>query len=242
MIDVATELSFSPLAWAKLNVWRDKAPTLEVGCWGYTPDDLMQVTDLVLVKQKVSSVRVEFNMEHVAETMHTFADKYGVTPDQWLRVWVHTHPFDSCEPSSVDETTWDNLFDTKSSGVMVIVSETDRIYARAVVRADGVALVKRLKVVKPLPRKWGRLCTDDNVKKWEEEYDELVSEDSGWRGYRTPFKWEEEKEEWPEAASGQLTFGKMQTTDLVLSKIQADTEDCRKYLRDHYDITDFPIA
>jgi proteasome lid subunit RPN8/RPN11 len=74
-----------------------------VGGFGITtPDDLLLVTEFVAVKQEVTCVSVKFDDEAVS----TFFDEQvdlGRKPEQFARVWLHTHPGDSPEPSTTDE-------------------------------------------------------------------------------------------------------------------------------------------
>src|SRR4030066_729076 len=96
-------LRFSPTAWAKLLFMRDMTNN-EVGGFGITEaDDLLFVTDFALVKQKVTSVSVAFADESVADF---FEDQVaaGRKPEQFARIWLHTHPGNSPEPSMTEET------------------------------------------------------------------------------------------------------------------------------------------
>jgi hypothetical protein len=91
-------LLFSPTAWAKLLFCRDVTNN-EVGGFGITEaDDLLFVTDFALVKQKVTSVSVAFADESVADF---FEDQVaaGRKPEQFARIWLHSHPGNSPEPS-----------------------------------------------------------------------------------------------------------------------------------------------
>ena len=93
---------FSPTAWAKLLYFRDKSDN-EVGGFGITqPDDLLSVTEFVTVKQEVTAVSVKFDDEAVSEFFDTQVD-LGRKPEQFARIWLHSHPGDSPEPSIIDE-------------------------------------------------------------------------------------------------------------------------------------------
>src|SRR5688500_15490586 len=90
-------LRFSPLAWAKLLVLRVLGPT-EVGGFGIShPDDLLLIEDVVLVRQECSTVTVAFNDGAVAEFFDEQID-LGRRPEQFARVWIHTHPGTSANP------------------------------------------------------------------------------------------------------------------------------------------------
>jgi len=102
----------------------------EVGGFGITEtEDLLLVTDLVLVKQKVSTVSVSFEDESVANFFDEQVD-LGRKPEQFSRIWLHTHPFDSPEPSAIDEDTFSNVFGRCDWSVMCILAQNSRTYAR----------------------------------------------------------------------------------------------------------------
>jgi hypothetical protein len=100
--DKRLALRFSPTAWAKLLYFRDKSDN-EVGGFGITePDDLLFVKEFVTVKQDVTPVSVKFDDEAVANHFEDQVD-LGRKPEQFARIWLHSHPGDSPEPSIIDE-------------------------------------------------------------------------------------------------------------------------------------------
>jgi proteasome lid subunit RPN8/RPN11 len=122
-------LRFSPTAWAKLLFMRDMTGN-EVGGFGVTEaDDLLFVTDFALVKQKVTCVSVSFDDESVA---NLFEDQVatGRKPQEFARLWLHTHPGDSPEPSMTDEATFTRVFGTCDWSVMCIVAQDGSTFAR----------------------------------------------------------------------------------------------------------------
>ena len=95
-------LRFLPTAWAKLLYFRDRGDT-EIGGFGITKaDDLLYVEDFVTVKQEVTGASISFDDEAVADFFDSQVDA-GRKPEQFARVWLHTHPGNSAQPSSVDE-------------------------------------------------------------------------------------------------------------------------------------------
>ena len=54
----------------------------------------------------------------------------GRKPEQFFRVWVHTHPGDSPNPSGTDEETFQRVFGKCEWAVMCIVAEEGKVYAR----------------------------------------------------------------------------------------------------------------
>jgi proteasome lid subunit RPN8/RPN11 len=126
---MAKTLRFSPTAWAKLLYFRDKSPN-EVGGFGITaPDDLLFVQEFLPVKQEVTCVSVKFDDEAVSQFFDQQVD-LGRKPEQFARIWLHTHPGDSPEPSTVDEETFQRVFGSCQWAVMAIVAQDDSTYAR----------------------------------------------------------------------------------------------------------------
>ncbi len=122
-------LRFSPTAWAKLLYFRDQSPD-EVGGFGITdPDDLLFVKDFVTVRQEVTCVSVRFDDQAVGEFFDRQVD-LGRKPEEFARVWLHTHPGDSPEPSSVDEETFRRVFGGCQWSVMFILAQDNSTYAR----------------------------------------------------------------------------------------------------------------
>ncbi len=97
-------LRFSPWAWAKLLRLRDLGPT-EVGGFGISDaEDLLLIEDFVLIQQNCSPVTVAFDDDAVAEYFDHQID-LGRRPAQVGRVWIHTHPGTSSQPSRVFTVT-----------------------------------------------------------------------------------------------------------------------------------------
>jgi len=122
-------LRFSPTAWAKLLFMRDVTDN-EVGGFGITEaEDLLFVTDFVLVKQKVTAVSVSFEDESVADLFEDQVEA-GRQPEQFGRIWLHSHPGSSPEPSMTDEQTFARVFGSCDWSVMCIVAQDGGTYAR----------------------------------------------------------------------------------------------------------------
>lgn len=122
-------LWFSPTAWAKLLYLRDCGPT-EVGGFAITgKEDLLHVDEIHLVKQVCTEVSVAFDDEAVADFFHRQVDR-GLRPEQFGRVWVHTHPGNCALPSSTDEETFDRVFGRSDWALMFILARGGQTYAR----------------------------------------------------------------------------------------------------------------
>jgi hypothetical protein len=122
-------LRFSPLAWMKLQLLLHAGDT-EVGGFGISAhEDLLYVTDFVTVRQYTTSVTVRFDDAAVADHFDQCVDA-GLSPSRFARIWIHTHPGDSPEPSFTDEETFSRVFGSCDWAVMFICSRTERTYAR----------------------------------------------------------------------------------------------------------------
>ena len=122
-------LRFTPTAWAKLVFLRDVTDN-EIGGFGITEaDDLLFVTDFVLVKQKVTAISISFDDEAVADYFEDQVEA-GRKPEQFARIWLHTHPGDSPQPSCTDESTFQRVFGSCDWSIMAIVAQEGSIYAR----------------------------------------------------------------------------------------------------------------
>lgn len=122
-------LRFSPTAWAKLIYFRDMSDD-EVGGFGITDsDDLLFVQDFITVKQEVTCVSVKFDDDAIADFFDEQVD-LGRKPQQFARLWLHSHPGDSPEPSGIDETTFKRVFGNCTWAVMFVVAEDYSTYAR----------------------------------------------------------------------------------------------------------------
>ncbi len=102
----------------------------EVGGFGITGvDDLLLVTDIALIKQKVTAVSVSFEDVSVADYFEDQVDA-GRKPEHFARIWLHTHPGDSPEPSNTDESTFARVFGNCDWSIMCIVAQDGSTYAR----------------------------------------------------------------------------------------------------------------
>jgi hypothetical protein len=127
-------LRFSPIAWAKLLFVRDCRPT-EVGGFGIASvDDLLYVEDVRMAKQACTAISVAFDDAAIAEFFDEQIDA-GRRPEQFGRIWIHTHPGASAEPSHVDEETFRRVFGPCDWAVMFILARGGETYCRLRFRA-----------------------------------------------------------------------------------------------------------
>ena len=72
---------------------------------------------------------VKFDDEAVADYCDDQVDA-GLKPEQFMRIWLHTHPVMSPEPSGVDETTFRRVFGNCDWAVMFILARQGDVYCR----------------------------------------------------------------------------------------------------------------
>jgi proteasome lid subunit RPN8/RPN11 len=137
----------------------------EVGGFGITEaDDLLFVMDFVLVKQKVTAVSVSFEDESVADFFEDQVEA-GRQPEQFARIWLHTHPGDLPEPSMTDEQTFARVFGSCDWSVMCIVAQDGGTYARLRFNAGPGGKVKI-----PVCVDYGYEFDAANFEVWKQRY------------------------------------------------------------------------
>ncbi len=162
---LAPTLRFGPSAWAKLIFLRDRGDT-EVGGFGVSPsDDPLRIEDFHLVEQSCTSVSVRFDDQAVADYFDRQVDR-GLQPSNFARVWVHSHPGTSAQPSWTDEETFDRVFGATDWAVMFILARRGQTYARLRFNAGpGGALVVPVAV----DYSWPFPASDFEA--WDREYE-----------------------------------------------------------------------
>ena len=81
------------------------------------------------MRQSCTSVTVKFDDTAVAD-FFDLQVYYGLRPEQFARVWVHTHPGDCPLPSRTDEETFARVFGASDWAVMFILAQDGQTYAR----------------------------------------------------------------------------------------------------------------
>jgi len=113
---------------------RDAGGT-EVGAFGVSSDrDLLLVEDVQLVKQVCAPTTVVFDDSSVADYFDRQIDQ-GVPPERCGRIWIHTHPGESPQPSATDERTFEQSFHGPDWALMFILAQGGASYARMRFRA-----------------------------------------------------------------------------------------------------------
>jgi proteasome lid subunit RPN8/RPN11 len=122
-------LTFAPLAWLKLKYFCHAADTEIAGFGISAKDDPLYIEEFVTVRQRACPVTVSMDDTAVADFVDRCVDA-GLPPARFLRLWIHTHPASSAEPSHTDENTFARVFGTCDWAVMFILSRTGNTYAR----------------------------------------------------------------------------------------------------------------
>ena len=162
-------LRLTPYAWAKLLFLRDLGET-EVGGFGVSvAGDLLLVEDVHLVQQRCSSVTVKFDDSSVADFFDQQVDQ-GRTPEQFGRIWIHTHPGDSSRPSCIDEDTFARCFGSSNWAVMFILARGGQTYARLRFNAGPGG-----ELVLPVEIDFEQTFPAANPAAWQAEYRQMVS-------------------------------------------------------------------
>jgi hypothetical protein len=143
---------------------RDTGDT-EVGGFAVAPaDELLYVENVRLVRQSCSWASVAFEDESVADFFDTQVDA-GRRPEQFARIWVHTHPGDCPQPSITDEETFDRVFGRSDWAVMFILARNGRSYARLRFNVGP-----RADVEIPVTIDYSRPFCGCDLEAWEQEY------------------------------------------------------------------------
>jgi proteasome lid subunit RPN8/RPN11 len=163
------QLRFTPTAWAKLLYLRDLGET-EVGGFGVCPNELLLVEDIRLVSQTCSYTTVSFADDAVANYFDEQVEQ-GLRPEQFARVWIHTHPGASSHPSQIDEETFSRVFGQSNWAVMFILACGGSTYARLRFN-QGPTAELLLSTEVDFQQPFGRSAFET----WEQEYLENVSQ------------------------------------------------------------------
>ncbi len=202
-------LRFSPYAWAKLLHLRDQGDT-EIGGFGLSaPGDPLLIEDVLLIKQRCSVATVIFDDEAVADYFDQMVDQ-GLEPEQFARVWIHTHPGNCPLPSSVVEETFDRVFGPTDWSVMAIVARNDDSYARLQFQAGPGGAWEI-----PVEVDYRHSFAGSQADVWSEEYRNLVTVERPLPKLTTttppavpvPDDWPYSTWEWEEYNDGELSPG-----------------------------------
>mgnify|MGYP001014804847 CR=1 FL=1 len=142
---------------------------MEVGGFGITPaNDLLFVEDVQLIPQVCTGASVAFDDQGVADFFDCQVDQ-GRRPEQFGRIWIHTHPGRSAEPSFVDEETFARVFGSTQWAAMFILARHGQTYARLRFHIGPGG-----EVVIPVEIDYSRPFLGSDHTTWQSEYSECV--------------------------------------------------------------------
>jgi proteasome lid subunit RPN8/RPN11 len=146
-----------------------------VGAFGLAAaDDLLYVEELRLVGQQCTAVSVCFDDTAIAEFFEEQVER-GRTPEQFARIWIHTHPGGCPLPSQVDEETFARVFGRCDWSVMLILAKEGQTYCRLqFTRGPGAAFEIPVRV------DFERQFPQSDHQVWAAEFDATVSHESFW--------------------------------------------------------------
>jgi len=127
------------------------------------------VEDLKLVRQQCTAVSVKFDDGAVADFFDEQVD-LGRQPQQVGRIWVHTHPGSSPNPSGTDEETFARCFGQSDWAVMFILAQEGQTYCRLrfnVGPGGALEIPIRVDYTRPFP------AADPSA--WNQEYASSVT-------------------------------------------------------------------
>ncbi len=153
-----------------------------MGGFGITSaEDLLLVEDIQLIKQTCTTVTVKFDDISVADFFDDQVDQ-DRKPEQFGRIWIHTHPDISADPSGVDEETFARSFGRVDWAIMFILAKGGETYARMRfnVGPGGEAML-------PVQVDCSTDFPASDQSAWEEEYLQHVTIEDDWLFTQPPF-------------------------------------------------------
>lgn len=132
---IIQEKAFAKLLWFRKNCNENNvnetnyanSSFLEVSLMGVSAgeegDDLITVEDFVCVPQECTSGNTEPTDDGMAIYFENMMFDRGIMPNRCGRIWAHTHPGQSPQPSGTDEDTYRKWFSQAEFAVMYILAE-----------------------------------------------------------------------------------------------------------------------
>jgi hypothetical protein len=144
--------------------FRDRQET-EVGGLAVTaPGDLLLVEQFVTVKQDVTVASVSLDDQAVADFFEAQVDA-GRKPEQFGRIWLHTHPGNSPVPSFTDEETFTRVFGSCQWAIMFILASGGKSYARLRFNVGPGG-----NLILPVETDYSQSFDGSDIAGWEDEY------------------------------------------------------------------------
>lgn len=168
------KVKVNPQVWNKLMFWAHNEKGLEVSGMGvvasqHLSEGNIEVSDIHMLPQANSSVYTEMDDEAMNKYYEEcYAKEMAI--GEFGCVWLHTHPGNSCQPSSTDETTFKDTFKRHPWALMLILGQSGDMYGR--IKSNFPRIEQEVDVVVDWTQ-W-----EDNVSphNWAKDYDENVRE------------------------------------------------------------------
>jgi proteasome lid subunit RPN8/RPN11 len=155
--------------WARIMYFAKEADG-EISGMGITPkENRWHIEEFVLPKQECTAAHTEFDGTELAKLMDEYIVK-GYEPWQTQRVWIHTHPGFSAEPSGPDWANFDANYvrDRDDSwGTMIVVNQKGEVSVNVWFGMLGAVMKGELVVVDREVEIHGE--------EWKKELDEKVT-------------------------------------------------------------------
>lgn len=143
-------------------------------------EDPMYVTDFDFILQECTSVKTDFDTDAQNEWMQNRLLS-GENPDNFARIWAHTHPGPSASPSTTDWETFQEVMGDAAWGVMLILGTGNEFVC--VFRCNDQMLNLQVEVESEhIPDSW--VTELDNIKKYIPKKQVQI-------GYQTNWDWQD---------------------------------------------------
>lgn len=166
------KVTVAPSVWNRLMFWAHNKKGLEVSAMGLVPAKSLSkgeiyVKDIVMLSQENSSVYTEMDDEAMNKYYEEqFAEEKKI--GEFGCVWLHTHPSESCTPSSIDEETFKKTFSRHPWALMLILGKGGDMFGR--IKNNFPHIEQEVEVVVDWTDWESIIDTDD----WATQYDEKV--------------------------------------------------------------------
>lgn len=168
-IDWYEGLRISPYAYQKIMYFMYRGDTEVTGFGISDPDDDLLIIDFKLVEQECTTCTIDMKADGLTEYVNQRMDE-GIYPGKSFRIWIHTHPGNCPNPSSVDEEQFDEFMSDQPWVIMLIFAKDRSTYCRLGV-SGGPGATQELDVEVD----WSQACQDIDFTILEQEYLDLVT-------------------------------------------------------------------
>ena len=164
------KLKFSPYAWAKLDWFCHHGPT-EIAGFGITDaKNPAYVKDFATIKQVAYSCYFKFDASATADFFDQQVDA-GRNPCEFARIWLHTHPGDSPQPSGTDERVFAEVFGRCDWAIMFILARSGKTYCRLKFNTGPGGVIDT-----PVVVDYSEPFQGSDFEAWKKEYDTNIQQ------------------------------------------------------------------